>query len=1106
MNRMKSRTGKLVIALWSALALSASGCSQKPASSAGSARVALTSAALAAGVAEVIVTVGPGGGTAFTPFSVSLSNVQGTWSGFITNIPAGSQRSFDVVANDAAHIQLQAGSARADVVAGQSAVVVVNLGSSTPSDPFANKAPVIDYVSASASTVQPGGTVRLAISAHDPDVPPDAITILWSAACGTFDDATKTLVTWTAPATDGRCQITAKASDSRGASVSVYLSLDVAGPSSGDVLVQVTDGGNASPVITRMVADVRYRSPVEGDLKVEATDPNGDPLTYAWSSNCPAVTFGSATSTTTPFTNSDGSKSCVVTVTVGDGKGGQVTGAVTLPPNILFNLAPVISHTTQPSVDLKDPRLAQPVTAGDAVLLTVEAYDPEKLTLTFTWTTNAGTLDGQVDAPVPGGTPGPHQTTSPGKSLIVFHPAATLPADARVTVTVRDPGNEPASHDYNFKPAAATGPCASLANGAACDDGNPCTTTSTCQNGACVGGTPVTCAAPAACKQPGVCQTSGASAGTCTYADAATGTACDDGRACTAPDTCAAGTCMSGASTCAAGQTCNAVGTCVPGACTPSCSGKVCGPDGCGGTCGSCATGTCNDATGQCVAACTPNCTGRVCGPDGCGGTCGTCSTGTCNDATGQCGGAVTKVVPARVHALRLTPPAGVAVDASGNTYVAGVIGVITDVDFQTRPPPAPPINLKSQGGADAFVAKYDAAGEITWAVTVQDNNPAAITDQFASLLSVNQANRVGVVGKFAGTVTFGTTSAGGANPTPYIAAFDGANGSRLWVNGYDLGSNGLFQSVSANPGQALNRFAACGFADAAATGLAAGAVYGGAQDAVIGAWDNAGGKLWGRQFGTAFNETCASVAIDDAGNVVATGQFDGATLDLGSGFVLTGPGSSTRKFMWVARFDGASGQTLAAVAFNGTLGNAIPRSVAIAPGGDVVVGGSFTGNLTIGAAMATAGSEDGFVVRLNGTTFAPVWNAVRLGGTVLDLVRSVATTSAGDIVVVGNFGASSAAFRTANGGFDTNGAVALLTSGGADLFVAKFNGATGATDGATAYGNPSTQSGDVMAVNRFGGNHVRFTASSPGTINFGGQTFTAAGTNDAALVFANIQ
>ncbi len=69
-------------------------------------------------------------------------------------------------------------------------------------------------------------------------------------------------------------------------------------------------------------------------------------------------------------------------------------------------------------------------------------------------------------------------------------------------------------------------------------------------------------------------------------------------------------------------------GTAMEGTCTPSCSGKECGSDGCGGSCGNCAGGTvCQD--GQCVEeTCTPACTGKECGNDGCGGSCGTCGEG----------------------------------------------------------------------------------------------------------------------------------------------------------------------------------------------------------------------------------------------------------------------------------------------------------------------------------------------------------------------------------------------------------------------------------------------------------------------------------------------
>jgi cytochrome c5 len=72
--------------------------------------------------------------------------------------------------------------------------------------------------------------------------------------------------------------------------------------------------------------------------------------------------------------------------------------------------------------------------------------------------------------------------------------------------------------------------------------------------------------------------------------------------------------------------------------CTPDCSGKACGPDGCNGTCGSCdALLVCNTTNGQCVSTCTPSCAGKTCGDDGCGGSCGSCSSSLQSCDSGQC-------------------------------------------------------------------------------------------------------------------------------------------------------------------------------------------------------------------------------------------------------------------------------------------------------------------------------------------------------------------------------------------------------------------------------------------------------------------------------------
>ena len=77
---------------------------------------------------------------------------------------------------------------------------------------------------------------------------------------------------------------------------------------------------------------------------------------------------------------------------------------------------------------------------------------------------------------------------------------------------------------------------------------------------------------------------------------------------------------------CKTTEKCTPEGECVDeDTCVPDCGDRECGSDGCDGSCGDCDLGeTCDD--GDCVAvACVPNCGTRTCGDDGCGGNCGEC-------------------------------------------------------------------------------------------------------------------------------------------------------------------------------------------------------------------------------------------------------------------------------------------------------------------------------------------------------------------------------------------------------------------------------------------------------------------------------------------------
>ena len=130
-------------------------------------------------------------------------------------------------------------------------------------------------------------------------------------------------------------------------------------------------------------------------------------------------------------------------------------------------------------------------------------------------------------------------------------------------------------------------------DGTACDDGNACTRTDTCQTGVCTGGNPVVCTGGdachvAACDPP---------TGSCVSTNRPEGTSCSDGLACNGVESCHGGACVSeGAVVCDDGNPCTADACVEPGTCTasPVADGTPCTTGGFGGQC---AHGTCN--TGQ---------------------------------------------------------------------------------------------------------------------------------------------------------------------------------------------------------------------------------------------------------------------------------------------------------------------------------------------------------------------------------------------------------------------------------------------------------------------------------------------------------------------------
>jgi hypothetical protein len=131
----------------------------------------------------------------------------------------------------------------------------------------------------------------------------------------------------------------------------------------------------------------------------------------------------------------------------------------------------------------------------------------------------------------------------------------------------------------------------------------------------------------------------------------------------------------------------------------------------------------------------------------------------------------------------------GIAMDASGNSYITGVFAGCATFGATT---------LISAGANDIFVAKYDASGSLLWAKAAG----GVSADQGADL-TVDASGNSFVTGAFAGSATFDTIILTGAGSNDLFVAKYDATGAVTWAKaaggtGSDSGSS-IVVDVSGN-------------------------------------------------------------------------------------------------------------------------------------------------------------------------------------------------------------------------------------------------------------------------------------------------------------------
>ena len=222
-----------------------------------------------------------------------------------------------------------------------------------------NQAPVLAALTANPQSVTPGGKVVVQATASDANG--DTLSYSWTTPSGWSKSGSGDQITLTAPSSYGKQGV-----------VKVTVADGAGGTANGSVNVETAR--NQSPVIANVLANPVVVDPGKTTtVTASASDPNGDPLTYAWNLPSGWTKSGSGNQIQVTAPNK-ANASATVTVTVSDGQGGQSQSAVVV--QTASNRAPTIGDLAA------NPN---PVLQNAETTVTATASDPDGDALSYSW-------------------------------------------------------------------------------------------------------------------------------------------------------------------------------------------------------------------------------------------------------------------------------------------------------------------------------------------------------------------------------------------------------------------------------------------------------------------------------------------------------------------------------------------------------------------------------------------------------------------------------------------------------------------------------------------------------------------------------------------------
>ena len=219
-----------------------------------------------------------------------------------------------------------------------------------------------------------------------------------------------------------------------------------------------------------------------------------------------------------------------------------------------------------------------------------------------------------------------------------------------------------------------------------------------------------------------------------------------------------------------------------------------------------------------------------------------------------------------------------VSADTLGNVYVSGHVE-------------GAPI-VVSLGGRDAFLQKYDSAGNASWTRQFGTSNHDSSWGVEADGLG-----NVYVVGETLGVL--GAASLG--DQDAYLRKYD-TFGNVLWTS--QFGTSNSDQALKASVDGLDNVYVA-----GQTRGSLGGLFLGGDSDAFVRKYTSAGTALWSRQLGSSGTDVAEGLAADSLGNVFIGGRTSGSItgVNVGSWDAFIAKYDLTGNLVWTApiRYNG---------------------------------------------------------------------------------------------------------------------------------------------------------------------------------------------------------